>query len=125
MSEPGAVTIGPYRSGEIPAPLVVTFRDSANLAIDLTAYTAKWITQRHAVTGWPDFTAADPAAVTSSATVLNQSTNKGQVQYTWVAADFTTPGYYEGEMWAGNGANRFASIRFMWIVNAAIAVPSI
>lgn len=125
MSEAGAVTIGPYRAGEIPPPLVVTFKDSAGVVIDLTSYQARWITQKHADTGWPAFTASDPAVVTNTATVLNQTTNKGQVQYTWVAADFATAGYYEGEMWVGNGANRFASIRYIWQTTSAISVPAI
>jgi hypothetical protein len=125
MTEPSAQTIGPYRQGEIPPPLIVTFKDSNSLAIDLTGYVARWIYQRHAVTGWPDFLSTDPAAVTQTATVLNQTTNKGQVQYTWVVGDFATAGYYEAEMWAGNGANRYASLRFMWITTTAIAVPSI
>lgn len=125
MSEPTAVTIGPYRQGEIPAPIVVTFKDSSGAAIDLTGYSAKWIYQRHTMSGWPDFTASDPAVVTQTATVLNQTTNKGQVSYTFVAADFTTAGYYEGEMWVGNGANRFASIHYIWQTFTAISVPSI
>lgn len=125
MSESGAVTIGPYRQGEIPPPIVVTFKDSLGNPIDLSAYAARWIYQRHAATGWPDFVATDPAALTNAAVVLTQTTNKGQVQYSWAPADFATAGYYEGEMWAGNGTNRYASIRFMWVVAGAIAVPSI
>jgi len=125
LSEFGAVTIGPYRAGEIPPPLVVTFKDSSGAAIDLSGYVARWIVQRHAVSGWPDFNSADPAQLTNTANVLTQSTNKGQVQYTWVVADFTTAGFYEGEMWVGNGGNRFASIRYMWQTVTAIAIPAI
>jgi hypothetical protein len=129
VSEPGAQTIGPYRQGEIPPPLTVTFRDSLQAAIDLTGYAGGFVYRMHTASGWPDYTAADPAAVSRSAVVAaNQSTNKGQVTYTWVAADFATAGYYEAEMWAGlgPGTNRLASVRFMWIVLPNLGVvPSI
>lgn len=126
MSEVGALLIGPYRAGEIPPPLVVTFKDSSGLPIDLSlGYVGRWIYQRHLAAGWPDFTTADPAQVTNIAAVLNQTTNKGQVSYIWVAADFATAGYYEGEAWVGNGTNRFASIRYMWQTVGAIAIPAI
>lgn len=127
MSEFNAITIGPYRKGEIPPPIVVTYKDYLGNALDLSVGTwvARWIYRQHTLSGWPDFTTADPAVVTQTATVLNQSTNKGQVQYTWVAADFTIAGFFEGEMWVGNGTNRYASVRYLWQTYDAISVPSI
>lgn len=126
MSEPGAVTIGPYREGEIPPPVVVTFKDANVAAIDLTGYSARWIYRRHASSGNQTYAATDPAAVTQTATVnADQVGHKGQVTYLWVSADFVTPGDYEGEMWVGNLTNRMSSIRYVWRVNAALAVPSI
>ncbi len=125
VSELNQQTIGPYRAGEIPPPIVVTFRDSSNNPIDLTGYQARWVYQLHAGRGWADFTSSDAAPIVVSATVLNQTTNKGQVQYAWAAPDFGAPGYFEGEMWAGNGTNRFASVRYLWQTYAAISVPAI
>jgi hypothetical protein len=125
VSETNGQTIGPYRAGEIPPAIVVTFKDALGNALDLTGYACRWIYRQHTASGWPDFTPSDAAAVTQTATLLNQVTNKGQVQYAWVAADFVLPGNFEGEMWVGNGTNRLASVRYLWQTYTAIAVPSI
>lgn len=124
MSEAGAVLIGPYRQGEIPPPIVVTFKDALAAPVNISGYAVRWIYRQHLASGWPDYVATDPASVTQAGILVGGGSG-GQAQYTWVAADFAVAGYFEGEMWIGNGANRYASIRYMWVVNAAIAVPVI
>ena len=123
MSEINAQLIGPYRKGEIPPPLVVSFKDYLGNAIDLTGYAVRWVYRQHTSAGWPDYTATDPVAVVQIGSLLNGPL--GQAQYAWVVGDFSTVGYYEGEMWAGNGTNRYSSVRYQWQTYDAISVPSI
>ena len=92
-------------------------------AIDLTGYTVRWIYRQHTNAGWPDFTSSDPAAVVQTGSLLNGPL--GQAQYAWVVGDFAALGYFEGEMWAGNGTNRYSSVRYQWQTYDAISVPSI
>jgi len=126
------ITLGPYSSSEIPPPLVVTFKDENNVNIDFSVggpWVARFQYQRHLTSAGyaygADPAGADPAVVTNTATV-NTAPNNGQVTYTWVAADFTTAGDYEGEMWVGNGGtNRYASIKYAWHVRKALAAVAI
>lgn len=114
MSEPVTV-LGPYRQGEIPEPLLATFRSASGQPLDLTGYEARWIME------FPDGTSA-----TRTATLLAQTgATKGQVEYEWDPADLTQRGDYRAEMWVGNSTNRFASIKYVWAAYPAIAVPVI
>lgn len=108
------VCIGPFVQGEVPPPFVYTFLDADGDPIDLSGgYTARFVYQER-----------DGTPVTRTATVL--AGTGGQVSYTWVAADFPSPGQYTGRMWAGNGANRWASVRILYDVAVPIgAVPLI
>jgi hypothetical protein len=124
----GPIPIGPYTVGEIPAPIVVTFRDSLSAALDLSngAWVGRWIYRQHAPGASGDFQLLEPAAITQLASVDHGTgATKGQVTYIWVAADLSIAGNFEGEMWIGNGINRYASERFTWTVRPAISVPSI
>jgi hypothetical protein len=124
----GPIAIGPYTVGEVPAPIVVTFRNADGTAMDLSnvAWVARWIYRRHKTGTDGDFNINDPAAITQNATVDHGvGATKGQCTYVWVAADFLTEGDYEGELWIGNSANRFASERFTWTTRPAILVPLI
>jgi hypothetical protein len=123
-----SIPIGPYTVGEIPAPIVVTFKDSTGAALDLSAagWVGRWIYREHKAGTSGEFSATDPAAVTQTANVDHGGgLTKGQVTYPWVVGDFAAGGDYEGEMWIGNGTNRFASGRFAWTTQPAIAVPAI
>lgn len=110
-----AVTIGPYHAGEIPPALTLTFEDALGAPIALSGFTAKFAYRSYGGS-W----------VTKNATVdADQVNNKGQVHYTWVAADFATAGDFEGESWVGNaGTQRYDSIRLAWQVKPAV-VPSL
>lgn len=124
----GPIEIGPYTVGEIPAPIVVTFRNSDGTAMDLSnvAWTARWVYRRHKAGTQGNFTTNDPTLVNNAAAVDHGvGATKGQVTYVWVAADFTNDGDFEGEMWIGNLVNRFASERFTWTTRQAISVPAI
>jgi len=128
MSEP-FTQIGPYTQGEIPPPIVETFQDENQQAIDFSVagpWVAKWEYRRHRATSAYPFDASDTATVANAAFVdPDQVNNKGKVKYTWVAADFTLAGDYEGEMWIGNGTNRYCSAKYAWHVRVALAIPAI
>lgn len=124
----GPIAIGPYTVGEIPTPITVTFKNADGTAMDLSnvAWVARWVARRHKGGTSGDFTATDPSSTIANATVDHGTgATKGQVTYVWVGADFITDGDYEGEMWIGNGTNRYASERFRWTTRLAISVPSI
>lgn len=123
MAELNQQLIGPYRKGEKPPPIVVTIRDYLGNVVDLSGYSCHWVYRMHTLSGWPDFTTSDPAPVDRTGSMLNATL--GQTQYAWVAADFATVGYFEGEMWAGNLTNLFSSVRYLWQTYDAILVPSI
>ena len=110
-----STVIGPYTCGEIPPPLEIDYKTSALAAIDFSTggpWTAR-LTYRLYGGAW----------VTRTCTAPSSST--GAVTYTWVVADFATPGDVEGAMWVGNaGANRYASIPLAWQILPAI-VPSL
>ncbi len=107
------VTIGPYVVGEKPPPLVYTFLDSAGAPIDLTGYAVRF-TYRHV-----DGTATEAAAAVTDAA-------GGKITYTWTGPEIATPGDHWAEIWAGNTANRFCSLRLEYNVRAAVgAVPAI
>lgn len=110
---PEEVCIGPYVAGEIPAPLEYQFLDSDGLAINITGYAARFI-----------YTPPGAAAVTVTATVTDGV--NGKVTYTWTGAELVLAGRYSGEVWIGNGVQRFASLRITWSVRHALGtVPVI
>jgi hypothetical protein len=114
VSDTPSVTIGPFKVGEKPSPMIYSFQDSAGVAINLTAYTVKFnIRERE-------------SAVTAvfTATLLNGPL--GQVQYSWTGAEFPTPGHWLAEFWVGNGTQRWASLTIKFDVAAPVGpVPPI
>lgn len=108
------ITLGPYVVGEKPAPLEYTFLDSSGTPLDLTGYTAAFRCQERFTPGAFDGTAAIPTGT------------DGIVVYTWTGSEFPTSGRYFAELWAGNGTNRFASLRIRFEVAAPVGdVPSV
>jgi hypothetical protein len=111
--------IGPYVAGEIPEPIVVTFRvrtaaGGIGEAINLTGYEARWVMSRNG-----------GDAVELDADVLDQDINRGATVYVWAADDLAVAGWYTAEMWVGNGNNRLASQQFVFPVRAALATPDL
>lgn len=113
MSGP-TVEIGPYVTGEIPPPLEYTFLDANGVAINLTGFAVRF--QRAEVAGG---IFVNPVTVNG---VLTDAVN-GKVTYTWVAADFATPGQYAGMFFVGNGTNRYASWLITWTTCRSVDVP--
>lgn len=108
------VAAGPYVVGEKPPALAYTFKDSQNIAINLTGFTAKFIVKH-----------ADSSAVTYNATVTTPAS--GIVSYTWTGAEFPLPGSYQAEFWAGNGTSlRYCSVMIKFEARLPVGpVPSV
>ena len=114
-----STTIGPFHVGEVPPQLTITFKDSAGAAISLTGYTAE-LAYRNYGGAWVTRIGAGTGVVIDA----DQVNNKGQVHYTWVAADFASAGDFELEVWVGNaGTQRFDSQRFSYQVRPSV-VPA-
>lgn len=99
-----SITVGPFTEGERPAPLVYTFQDADGNPIDLTGFTATFITNTHTGTA----TITDPDA--------------GQVTHVWVDADLVE-GSHRSNFWVGNGTNRYASDLIFWRARPAAGTP--
>lgn len=110
-----ATRIGPFTLGEKPEPLQITMQDADGAALVLTSYTAKFVIES------VDATVAGLAAGTSSI----PTPASGITRYVWAAADFTTAGFYRGQMWVGDGTYRYASDVFEWFVRDLTTAPSI
>lgn len=116
-----AVILGPYSQGEIPEPVVYTFKKSDGTPDTLPpgppAFTAKFEYRR-----WNTTT-----PVELSATVLDQTipANAGQVTWAWTGTDMAVYGDFEGELWVGNGTNRYRAVRFRWVVTPSVQVATV
>jgi hypothetical protein len=116
MTDTPTLTLGPYRQGEIPPPIVNTFEDSTGAPIDLSGFTSKLEYKR-----WNSSMVVER----TPAIAVDQVTNKGRAIWTLVAADLATAGDFWGEWWVGNGTNRYASVKLRWFVEPTIAVPTV
>lgn len=103
------ITLGPYHAGERPAPVAYTFQDANGADLVLTGYTAVFV--------WKD---QDGPPITRAATLVGATATHG-----WGLADLAEPGSYSGQMWVGNGTNRFASVPMAWRVFPSVAIPDI
>lgn len=107
--------IGPFTLGEKPEPLQITIQDYDGVAVALTGYTASFVIES------VDQTVSGLGAGVSEVVAAAS----GITRYTWAAADFTTAGFYRGQMWVGNGTYRYASDVFEWFVRDLTTAPSI
>jgi hypothetical protein len=104
---------GQYTKGEKPAPLQYQYLDANGTALPITGYTVKALLRE---------LAADP----STTQTLNGSVADGPngiAQYTWTGNEWTTPGKWLMEFWAGNGTQRFASVIITMDVAISIGSP--
>lgn len=106
--------IGPFVSGEIPAPLRYQFLDASGVPLDLAGYQARFL-----------FAEEDLPSVEHQANLVDGGA-QGTVEYIWDDVDLVTVGHYIGELWTGNGTQRYASIMVTWDVRRARGpVPAI
>lgn len=92
----GVTVIGSYITGEIPEPWQHDFDDATGAALNLSGYQVR-------VT----YIIGGGAQVVRTGTLVDAGTT-GKAEYAWVAADLAVAGLMEGEMWVGNGVNRYA-----------------
>jgi hypothetical protein len=108
---PQTVCTGPFVAGEVPDPLSYTFLYADGTPINLTGYQARFAYAEQA---------ARDAPVSRTAAL---GPADGEVVYTWEAADLAVPGRYVGELWAGDGTLRYASVRVRWNVHRPVGPP--
>lgn len=109
--------IGPYVIGEIPAPLLITFKDASNVVLDLSEYTADFEIVR--------LDGDTPAGIGAGAASIPDEVG-GVTQYVWESFDFQTEGLYRGVMWCGNGTLRYASEFFEWFIRDSLtSIPAV
>lgn len=110
-----SMTIGPYVTGEKQSPLTYQFLDSSGTPMNLTGYTAKFITRL----------VDDPSSAATYSASVSDPVN-GKVTYTWTGAEIVTPGRHWSEFWVGNTTQRYASLRLEYTVRQSVGpVPSI
>jgi hypothetical protein len=102
-----SIEIGPFKTNEIPAPLLFTFQASDGTPLDLTGYTAKFV-----------YEAGNTTEVVRDADITDEE--NGQVTYTWVASDMAAAAVYRAEFVVGNGSNRHASPDIKYRVSQAV-----
>jgi hypothetical protein len=114
-----AIILGPYSQGEIPEPYTYTF-----LKADKTpdAFTPNGtFASRFEYRRWNTSTVTERTPTVAA----DQAANPGQVTLVWVAADMQNAGDFEGLLWVGNNANRYAKQLFKWLVKPSMQVPVI
>lgn len=105
MASAKKINLGVFAAGEIPFPMVHTFRDNSGLAINLTGWSVS------AKASGPDET----GTYGSGGIVINNAV-AGEVTYTWVVGDMTDIGKYEMLLWVTDGTNSLASDLITWQV---------
>lgn len=114
--KPRKIDLGVYAAGEIPAPLIHTYKDRDKVVIPITGWTLKGFR----ITG-PDGSPSLGVGVYK----IEDGPN-GAVRYTWISDDMQTIGAYSGVMWVQNAPTsptlRLASDLFVWEVYDAPGV---
>lgn len=108
MAEPVTHDLGAFAAGEIPPPLVLTFRDFNGSPVDLTTFTIRAVN----IESIP----AHDNLGEGQITVVGDPAN-GQLQYAWTANDMLETGEYILQAWVYNGSNqRYASDLYQYTV---------
>ena len=111
------VRIGPYAKGELPQPLLITFKNADDTVINLTGFTADMVIV--------PVDHVDSGLGAGAATVESPETD-GVTQYVFVAADMDTVGLFRAQMWVGDGANqRLGSDIYEYFVEEVTVAPNI
>lgn len=105
MANPKKINLGVYASGEIPFPLVHTFKDNDGIVIGLAGFTET------AKAEGPD----EDGTYGAGAVAITDEPG-GEVTYTWVLGDFTDVGKYKMLLWVADGNNQLASDLITWEV---------
>jgi hypothetical protein len=106
--------IGPFVSGEVPAPLQYQFLDASGVGLPIQGYEVRFL-----------FAEEDLPSVEHACALVDGGAN-GVVQYVWQDGDLDVVGHYIGELWTGNGTQRYASVRVLWDVRRSRGpVPAI
>lgn len=88
--KPVVIFLGVFAAGEIPYPIVHTYKDKDQQPIDVTGWTT-----------WVEITG--PGALTyGTGSIILLDPSNGKVQYTWAEDDFQDIGAYQVLLWVEN-----------------------
>ncbi len=101
---PTTIDLGNFATGEVPDQLIYGFNDYLDQPIDLDG----------AAVAFNILDCATGMQAAGAGTVDVFDGPNGQIRYTWVAADFDTPGMFRAQFVATKGGNTYKSdvIRF-------------
>lgn len=105
MANPAKIVVGVFAQGEIPFPLVHTFRDNNKLPLDIAGWS---------VTAKAEGPDEDGSYGTGGVAITDGPS--GEVTYTWVVDDFTDVGKYSMLLWVTDATNNLASDLITWEV---------
>ena len=109
--------LGTFSKGEIPKPLLITFEDADDVALDLSGYTTDTVIEGVDVT---------VSGLGNGVATITTPNTDGKVSYVWDAADFETAGLFRLQVWVGDGAAvRLASEIYEYFVETNTPAPSI
>lgn len=100
--------LGAYTAGEKPERWRHIFADAAGQVIPLTG-------------GWQAKLAyrVDEGAQVLRNAVIVGGGSTGEAEYAWAEVDTATAGHLQGNLWVGNGVNRYAAAFSMTVEPAA------
>jgi len=103
--------IGNFAAGEIPVPLLHTFKDSEGAVIDISGLSVTISITSRPVAG----------SLGTGAMVITDAPN-GVVEYTWTINDMASAGDYRLNIWVFDGAptQRYASDLFTYSVYTGV-----
>lgn len=98
--------LGVFAAGEVPFPLLHTYKDANGVEIDITGWTP---------TVQFEVTEGSITGVGTGAVAIEDGPN-GQVSYTWVHADMAEACKVSLIIWVEDGTNQLASDKFKYAV---------
>ncbi len=101
------IKLGNFAQGEVPPPIEHQFLDFDGNAVDISTGTITFNLVR---------IPAGLLALGTGAKGLVTDGTDGKANYTWVTNDMNEAGFFQGQMWAAKGTNRYASDVFEYNV---------
>ncbi len=108
MAQPTTSELGAFAQGEVPPPLVITFRDFLKNPVDLTGFGNIQMNIEEEL-------GAGTGTLGLGTVTLTDAPN-GVFEYEWVRADMELIGEFTAQGWVNNGTLYFASDLYTYTV---------